>query len=118
MKSNVMKHLALAAAIALVLAPGPALAGSGDAAAKPTAWTGWITDENCGARNANAEGKACALRCAKSGAKLVLFVEEGKSLLGLDDQDTAMKNVGHPVVVTGTLEDGVIKVRTIEPKKG
>jgi len=109
------KVLSLAGILAFVLAG--AMSFASDQAA-PTSWTGWITDETCGAKNANADGKACALKCAKNGAKLVLYVEGDKKLVGLDNQDEAMKHVGHPVVVTGTLDGNTIKVQKIEEKKG
>jgi|SRR5215475_6886831 len=110
------RHVAIAsllAALVLVAAGSPFAAD----AAKSTSWSGWITDEQCGAKNANADGKACALKCAKNGAKLVLYVEGDKKLMGLDNQDEAMKHVGVPVTVTGTMEGGVIKVQKIEEKK-
>lgn len=88
------------------------------AAADSVTWTGWITDESCGAANANAEGKACALDCYKGGAKLVLYIESDKKLVGLDDQEAAVEHLGHAVVVTGVLKDGVIQVTTIEKKQG
>ena len=85
--------------------------------AKSSTWTGWITDETCGAKNANADGKACALKCAKNGAKLVLYVDGDKKMVGLDNQDEAMKHVGVPVMVTGTMDGNTIKVQKIEEKK-
>jgi len=106
-----------AMALALLLAGAVSYAGDTGKTAGAQSWTGWITDEACGARNANAEGKTCALKCAQSGSKLVLYVDGEKSLVALDNQDEAMKHLGHPVTVTGTLEDGVIKVQKIEEKK-
>jgi len=112
------KHVAVAALLAVVaLVSLGTLALAGDDA-KTSTWTGWITDEQCGAKNASAEGAACTLKCAKNGIKLVLYVEDGKKLVGLDDQAEALKHVGAPVTVTGTLEDGVIKVQKIEDHKG
>jgi hypothetical protein len=116
-----MKKLAAFAAVLVLVSAGAlAFADSAKTAAAgtQTTWTGWITDESCGAKNANAEGKACALKCAKAGSKLVLYVDGEKKLVGLDNQQEAMKHVGTPVSVTGTLENGVIKVEKIEEKKG
>ncbi len=111
-----MKKLAAAAILlALVAVVAPVLAGDEN---KAVSWNGWITDETCGAKNANAEGKACALKCAKAGAKLMLYVEGDKKLVGLDNQQEAMKHVGVPVTVTGTMENGTIKIDKIEEKKG
>lgn len=111
-----MKKFA-AIAIVLALVVGVAALRAGDEK-KAASWSGWITDETCGAKNANADGKACALKCHEKGAKLVLYVEADKKLVGLDNQEEAKKHVGHPVVVTGSLEGGQIKVSKIEESKG
>jgi hypothetical protein len=113
-----MKKLsAMVAVLALALALVGALAYAADEA-KSANWTGWITDAKCGAKNANAEGKSCALQCYKDGSKLVLYTDGDKKLVGLDNQEEAAKHVGHPVVVTGTLDGDTIKVSTIKEKKG
>lgn len=105
--------------VALATAAIPVVAGEGHdhgKAKKEGTWTGWITDETCGEKNANADGKACTLKCHENGAKLVLYVKSEKKAIALDNQEEALKNVGHPVTVTGTLEEGVIKVQKIEKK--
>ena len=87
-------------------------------AAQPTMLRGWITDSYCGAKNANAEGAACARECHKGGAKLEL-IADGKAYQ-LSDQKAALDHLGHEVVVTGTLEKDAIRVVKIEaatPKK-
>ena len=71
MKKNSALALALSCALFLSL---PALAGE---AGKDVKLTGYITDQWCGARNANPEGKDCALECAKKGAALMLY-SDGK----------------------------------------
>ena len=76
-------------------------------------WVGWITDEHCGAKGAKAEHGSCALRCAKGGAALVLYTPADEKLYKLDDQEAATKMAGHKVKVTGTNEDGTIKVTSI-----
>lgn len=77
-------------------------------------WTGWITDEGCGAKGANAEHKECALRCAKHGKAFVLFNSADKKIYKLDNQESAKEQVGHKVKVTGTLDGETIKVEKIE----
>jgi hypothetical protein len=109
------KFAAFASVLAFVLVG--ALSFAGDNAAAPATWSGWITDETCGAKNANADGKACALKCAQNGAKLVLYIDGDKKLVGLDNQEEAKKHVGVPVMVTGTLDGDTIKVQKIEEKK-
>ena len=112
------RFAAIAGVVALIVVGTLAYAGEAAKAENATTWTGWITDEACGAKNANAEGKACALKCHEKGSKLMLYTDAEKTLVGLDNQDEAVKHVGHPVVVTGTIENGTIKVTKIEEKKG
>ncbi len=78
-------------------------------------WTGWITDEHCGAAGAKADHKECALQCMKEGKKLVFYDTSNKKLYALDNQEMAKDNLGHEVVVHGTMEKGAIKVAKITP---
>lgn len=107
------KFLSLTVAAVFVLAlAAPAFAGD---ESKEVKLSGWITDEWCGAKNANASAESadCAKGCAKKGAALVLF-SEGK-IYKLSDQDAALKNVGHPVIVMGTMDgDDAVTVTKIE----
>lgn len=111
-----MKKLA-ALMVAVALLSGSPLALAGEkAAGEKVSMTGWITDAACGAANANTEGKACTIACAKKGAKLVLFSDD--KLWPLDDQELALEHVGHEVRVTGVLtEGGAIQVDSIEPTR-
>ena len=105
-----MKKLALVVAFVLMVAPA-LFAGS---------WTGWITDEHCGAKGNSADHKGCALKCAKEhGAKLVFYNNADQKIYKLDDkaQDLAMKNVGQEVTVSGEVKDDVITVKGIEASK-
>jgi Protein of unknown function (DUF5818) len=77
-------------------------------------WVGWITDDHCGAKGASKEHGSCALNCNKRGAKLVLYNLADKEVYALDDQEAAKKLVGEKVKVTGTKEEGSIKVEKIE----
>ena len=108
-----MKRMISAASVlAFVLAlAAPALAGE----AGTTTLQGWITDSYCGAKNANAEGAACAKDCYQKGAKLEL-VADGKTYK-ISDQKAALEHLGHEVVVTGTLDRDTIKVAKIEAAK-
>ncbi len=84
---------------------------------KEVALTGYLTDSNCGAANANAKGKGCAARCIKNGARVQLYANE--KLYGLDKASVAENQLGVPVKVTGTLDEstGTIKVASIEVVK-
>lgn len=121
--------IVLVAAVALVAAPafagGDCGAAHGTKAATQAAnvapgtemtMTGWVTDSNCGAKNANAKGKDCAKACAKNGAKLVFF-SEGQ-MYSIDNQDLALKHVGHPVKLHGVMgDDQIVKIKSMEEVK-
>ena len=87
------------------------------AGAREVALTGYLTDSSCGAANANAKGKSCALECIKKGAKVQLYANE--KLYTLDKSTVADNQLGVPVKVTGTLDEasGTIKVASIEVVK-
>jgi hypothetical protein len=81
-------------------------------------WTGWITDSHCAAKGANAQHtKACAVKCAKDGGKVVFFNNGDKKLYDLDKTDQALEHVGHEVSVTGKLAGNTIAVEKIEAHK-
>src|SRR3954465_6608631 len=106
-EDNVMKKLiVLFALLALTVA---ALAG---AAGTKGTWTGWVTDEHCGAKGANADHKACAEKGGGRGDQLGLYKHAGKKIYGLDKQDVAKANIGQEVKVTGELDGKNIKVES------
>jgi hypothetical protein len=90
-----------------------ALAGAGT---KGT-WTGWVTDEHCGAKGASADHKACAEKCAGRGDKLVFYNTEDKKIYSLDKQDLAKGSIGQEVKVTGEVDGKSIKVESISAAK-
>ena len=106
------KMIVLFALLALTLA---ALAG---AAGTKGTWTGWVTDEHCGAKGTNADHKACAEKCMTNGSKLVFYNNADKKIYGLDKQDVAKANLGHEVKVTGELDGKNIKVDSIAAAGG
>jgi len=80
--------------------------------------TGWITDAKCGAGGKyDASHKACALKCAEGGAKLVLYSPSDKKIFALDNQALAKEHVGEEVVVEGAATGDSIAVKKIEAKK-
>ena len=108
------KAMSVTLALLFVLAAAlPVLAAESE---KEVRLSGWITDEWCGAKNANEDGAGCAKACAKKGAELVLF-SDGKTYR-LSDQRSALEHVGHKVVVTGVIKDeNTIEVGSIEKAK-
>lgn len=89
------------------------------ALASADSWTGWITDDQCGAKGKgnNADHAACARKCLEQGAKLVFLNNADQKLYSLDNQKLAEEHLGHEVVVTGTAADGGIKVESISMPK-
>ena len=81
---------------------------------KQVVLTGYLTDSNCGAHNANASGKSCALKCIKDGAKVQLLAD--KTLYTIEKLDNPADHFGHEVTVKGQLDTStnVIRVATIE----
>ena len=121
-----MKKVAVALVV-LALAGLPALANcdkhdSSDAKSaefgkgpvKDVVLTGYLTDSNCGAANANKAGAECAKKCIKGGAKVQL-VADSKTYT-LEKVDKVEKHLGHEVKVTGQLDEtaGIIRVISIE----
>lgn len=76
--------------------------------------TGYLTDSNCGAANAHAEGKSCALKCIKSGAKVQLVAD--KKTYTIEKVANIESHLGHEVKVAGQLDtsSNVIRVTSIE----
>lgn len=81
-------------------------------------WTGWITDDHCGAKGAKAEHKGCAEKCLGGGAKLVFYNTADEKLYTLDNQGLAKQHLGHQVTVTGDLEGDAITVESIAQAEG
>ena len=105
-----MKRILLAlAAIALLV---PAFAAAHDHTA--SSWTGWVTDDSCAAKGANAEHASCAKKCLDGGGKLVFYNTADEKIYNLDNQKLAEEHIGHEVVVKGTAEGSSIKVESIE----
>ena len=100
--------VALLLLLPLLGSPAPAPAGG-----TPGRWNGWITDENCGAKGANAAHRACAEKCLERGSKLVLYNLADRRLYKLDKQELAKEHIGHEVIVTGTCDGDKIAVDSI-----
>jgi hypothetical protein len=107
MKKATVMLLTLLALVALALP----LAAAGTKGS----WTGWITDDKCGAKDAKADRKACIEKCMGEGHKLVFYNNADKKLYSLDKQDDAKANIGYEVKVTGEADGAAIKVESIAP---
>jgi hypothetical protein len=105
MKKTIAALLGILAIIALPLATSAGTKGT---------WTGWITDDSCGAKGAKAEHADCARRCLENGGKLVFYNTADEKIYSLDNQEAAKGHIGHQVKVTGEAEGNDIKVEKIE----
>lgn len=103
-----MKRALIALALIALFVPAFAAADS---------WTGWVTDDHCGAKGANAEHAGCAKKCLANGGKLVFYNSADEKLYSIDNQKLAEEHLGHQVVVNGTVEGDTIKVESIEASK-
>ncbi len=105
------KALSLTMVLALALVALPALAGEQEA--KEVELTGWITDQYCGAKNANAENVDCIKACAEKGSALMVYADG--ELYKISNKEMALQHVGYKVVVKGTIdEDNVVTPSSIE----
>ena len=81
-------------------------------------WTGWITDDICGAKNAGDGNAECASRCVKEhGARYIFVNEADKKVYAVDAQDKVAPHAGHHVVVKGAVDGGTLKLTSIEMAK-
>ena len=76
--------------------------------------TGWVTDQKCGARVANAKGAACAKKCVEAGEPVVFVADKDKSILKVADQDKLKSLAGQHVKLTGSVDNGTVHVESAE----
>jgi len=80
---------------------------------KTMTWTGWISDDHCGAKGMSAEHKSCAQTCIKNGSKYVFVNSADKKVIAIHNQDAINgdKDLGKEVKVTGhLLDDGSLQI--------
>lgn len=71
---------------------------------------GWVSDDKCGAKGANAKAEACTKKCLESGAKMVVVTDGDQKVLMVDNPDSLKGHEGHHVAVTGTVKGDSIHV--------
>jgi hypothetical protein len=102
---------------ALVFAASLTLAGQ--EMGKKGTWSGVITNDMCGAKDASADKAQCTRTCVKEhGAKYALYNPADKKVYILDPQDKAAGHEGHNVTVQGTLNGDTIHVTSFTMAKG
>src|SRR5580658_801110 len=92
-RDSIMVKRAMLAGFAMVFAVGLSVAGQ-DSAAKSGTWSGVVTNDMCGAKDA-------------------LYDEADKKVYILEPQDKADGHAGHEVTVKGTLDGDTIHVTSL-----
>src|SRR5437764_9790775 len=71
---------------------------------------GWVADDKCGAKSANAKAEACTKKCLDAGAKMVVVTDGDQKILMVDNPDALKGHEGDQVGVTGTVKGDSIHV--------
>jgi hypothetical protein len=92
-------------------------ATSSNSSAQPQLKTlrGWVSDEKCGAKGANAKGAACAEKCVKGGEKIVFVTDKDKKVWNVKNPDDLKDHVGHHVKLSAHVypDSGEIHVMSV-----
>ena len=100
----------------------------GAAAAMGGEIAGYISDSQCATASAKAataaewinpnEFEACAKKCVKAGSAVVFVTVDNKILkIDASSMSSAMAHLGHKVAVNGSVENGVLKINSIQSTK-
>jgi hypothetical protein len=81
---------------------------------KTTTVNGWLSDDKCGAKGANAGAEACTKKCVAAGAKLVIVTDGDSKIVAVDNQDAVAAHAGHHVAVTGVKNGDSIHVSSVK----
>jgi hypothetical protein len=103
------KVLVLLLAVTFVLALS---AMAFDDMGKSATVNGWVADDKCGAKGANAGGEACTKKCLAAGAKMVIVTDGDQKVLAVDNPDALKGHEGHHIAVTGTMGKDSIHVES------
>ena len=80
-------------------------------AADKGTWTGYISDEHCGAKGNNAGHSDCAKKCVKDGYAPVFVV--GDKVYTISDPKKVSHYIGDKVTITGTITGDAIDIEKI-----
>jgi hypothetical protein len=75
---------------------------------------GWVVDDKCGAKGANAGAEACTKKCLAAGAKMVVVTDGDQKVLSVENPDALKGHEGHHVAVTGSMGKDSIKVESVK----
>jgi len=77
---------------------------------KSTTVNGWVVDDKCAAKGANAGAEACTKKCLAAGAKMVIVTDGDQKIIAVENPDALKGHEGHHVAVTGEMGKDSIKV--------
>jgi len=75
---------------------------------------GWVVDDKCGAKGANANAEACTKKCLAAGAKLVIVTDKDSKVLTVDNPDALKGHEGHHIAATGSIKGDSIHVDSMK----
>jgi hypothetical protein len=75
---------------------------------------GWVSNDKCGAKDANEKGEACTKKCLAKGAKMVIVTDQDQKVLMVDNPDALKGHEGHHVAVTGSMGADSIHVGSVK----
>jgi hypothetical protein len=75
---------------------------------------GWVVDDKCGAKGANAGAEACTKKCLAAGAKMVIVTDEDSKVIAVENPDALKGHEGHHVAVTGSMGKDSMKVASVK----
>jgi hypothetical protein len=81
---------------------------------KSSTVNGWVSDDKCGAKGANAGAAACTKKCLESGAKMVIVTDKDQKVLTVDNPDALKGHEGHHIAVTGAVKGDSIHVDSMK----
>ena len=75
---------------------------------------GWVVDDKCGAKGANAGAEACTKKCLAAGAKMVIVTDKDSKVLVVDNPDALKGHEGHHISATGSVKGDSIHVDSLK----
>jgi hypothetical protein len=75
---------------------------------------GWVVDDKCGAKGANAGAEACTKKCLAAGAKMVIVTDGDQKVLMVDNPAALKGHEGHHIAATGEVKGDSIHVDSMK----
>ena len=75
---------------------------------------GWVVDDKCAAKGANAGAEACTKKCLAAGAKMVIVTDGDQKVLMVDNPDALKGHEGHHIAATGEVKADSIHVDSMK----